>query len=354
MARHPLANKKNLKKKGDYGVRVAKYGYDASNCADNELLFNSNWPIIQIAKVLDVSEPILIGSTPYPTDDRYELINEEDITVGAVDRRYAYSKVHMRQYYYGTEEQVGSKYIIHSYNFYQLDLYGKSHNLGYAPMFFGSGDFSDIQGKAILTNIHLADDIDYPYTSKPMKRWGGTADYGIRSKAYYSGNFPRTGSMYGVGLDTNIQGKMVQAVKTEKSLADGAKTCRWYPPEDGEGEPISEADEFEYYSFVSNLAIWTGFNGFEANGGMGGGDEYREIYIYRNSSDKLDLGYGPIYYRRWTRSILENREIVGAEIIPADNYAGNVYEDEAHYNKQSLVVLRSPMVAPDLEEVEVF
>ena len=24
------ANKKNLKKKGDYGVRVAKWGYDAS------------------------------------------------------------------------------------------------------------------------------------------------------------------------------------------------------------------------------------------------------------------------------------------------------------------------------------
>lgn len=31
-------NKKNLKKRADYGVRVARPGYDANTCAQNQLL----------------------------------------------------------------------------------------------------------------------------------------------------------------------------------------------------------------------------------------------------------------------------------------------------------------------------
>ena len=38
--------------RGDYGVRVARNGYDASTCADSDLLFNSGWRIIQIVKVI--------------------------------------------------------------------------------------------------------------------------------------------------------------------------------------------------------------------------------------------------------------------------------------------------------------
>lgn len=37
--------------KADYGIKIAKAGYDALTAADNDLLFNSSWPSVQIARV---------------------------------------------------------------------------------------------------------------------------------------------------------------------------------------------------------------------------------------------------------------------------------------------------------------
>ena len=51
-------NEKNLKNRSDYGVRVARPGYDANNCAQNQLLFNSGWPILQIAEIVDMSSMV--------------------------------------------------------------------------------------------------------------------------------------------------------------------------------------------------------------------------------------------------------------------------------------------------------
>lgn len=38
----------------DYGIKISKAGYDALTAADNDLLFNSSWPSIQITKVKSV------------------------------------------------------------------------------------------------------------------------------------------------------------------------------------------------------------------------------------------------------------------------------------------------------------
>ena len=48
-------NTSNVLAKGDYGIRIAKAGFDARNAADNDLLFNSAWPSTQIVKVVTVT-----------------------------------------------------------------------------------------------------------------------------------------------------------------------------------------------------------------------------------------------------------------------------------------------------------
>lgn len=40
--------------KADYGIKIAKAGFDALTAADNDLLFNSSWPSVQIVLVQSV------------------------------------------------------------------------------------------------------------------------------------------------------------------------------------------------------------------------------------------------------------------------------------------------------------
>lgn len=48
-------NTSNPLPKADYGIKISKARYDALTAADNDLLFNSSWPSVQIVMVKDVS-----------------------------------------------------------------------------------------------------------------------------------------------------------------------------------------------------------------------------------------------------------------------------------------------------------
>ena len=41
--------------KADYGIKIPKAGFDALTAADNDLLYNSSWPSVQIVKVISVN-----------------------------------------------------------------------------------------------------------------------------------------------------------------------------------------------------------------------------------------------------------------------------------------------------------
>lgn len=353
------ANKTNMKKRGDYGVRVAKYGYDASACSDSQLLFNSNWPIIQIAMMKKIDgEPHYIGRTEFPTiseETPYELLNEYDRSIAGVDRKYVYTKAHIRQYAY---TKIVSQFPV-MYEFYQVELYGFKHNLGYTPMFFGEGDFNGYDpnhNRVVLTNIDITKDVDYPYVDTPRMFTTHTSDYGIKSKAYYT-NRLKSNSKIGVGLDTSIQGKQIQAVKTQETLAEDGwgqfdvPSVTYYPPKDSDGKTIMSADKFEYYGFASNIeACIRSPEDFNAGGGMGGQEEYTNTYM------PLNMGYGDIYFRRIVLPLplggfSGSSEIIGGFIVP---YMGR-YDLDHKYNwkKQSMVVVRMPMVSPDVLSVEV-
>lgn len=352
------ANKINLKSRGDYGIRVAKYGYDAYNCNDGQLLFNSNWPIIQIVKMQKIDgAPNLIGSTPEPVisaSEPYELYREYDRDVAGVDRKYVYTKAHIKHYRW--LEQGEWQMIAH--NFYQLTLYGFTHNLGYTPMFFGEEDFNGYDtshNRVVLTNIDITEDIDYPYLDAPSIYRSYTGDYGIKSKAYFAKDLDAH-SRRKVGLDTAIQGKQIQAIKTQKTIAEEgwgeyqAPSCVYYPPKDANGEYYMSGDKFEYYGYVSNiLACLRSPATFNAGGGMGGGSSLT------NAFEPLRFGHGDVYFRAIVLPLpsalyTTPDTIKGGYIVSAYDVG---MEGRGDWVKQSLVAVRMPMVAPDVVNVEV-
>lgn len=357
MAYEYPANKKSLKSKGDYGIRVARYGYDAGNCPDGQLLFNSNWPIIQIVMMKKIDgEPKLIGSTEYPevtASTPWELVSEYDKDVAGVDRKSIYTKAHIRRYGY-TEIVSG---MVTEHLFFQIDMYGFSHNLGYAPMFFSETDFNggdQSQNRVVLTNINIEEDIDYPYLDTPTMLMSYSGDYGIKSKAYFASRLEPHNKKK-VGLDTSIQGKQIQAIKTQKTLAedgwgqDQSPSCVYFPPEDANGKPFMSADQFEYYGYVSNiLACLRSPDTFNAEG-MGSGNTHTNVF------SPLKFDHGDIYFRTMVFAIpmetfSTSDTITGAFITPASVSGTYGYGE---WEKQSLVVVRMPMVAPDIVDVEV-
>lgn len=224
MAYSDEPNRKNLRKRADYGVRVARPGYDANNCAQNQLLFNSGWPILQIAKVVDLSK--LVAGTKYrlrvtvqwqDTQDPWspghsgvlsDTITEVDTPPAGYTGTYTYNaptpsideglmvnRKYVRRDYGGrvteynyptdiwTEGNIRYTKITEcrGMNFGQIQ-----HRLGYTPLFIASEHISGASGYAVLFSVDITKDVDYPYTEEPLAFLSQTKDYGIKSSSSVS------------------------------------------------------------------------------------------------------------------------------------------------------------------------
>lgn len=239
------------KGRGDYGIRVARPGYDALTCTDSNLLFNSNWPIIQITEILDFNDAeeyrtYYNYSTGEITDVKPSVITTEPTFTNAdqyyMGLNYAYHMVEAG-YVSGTDQ---SYWTVHK-------LMRVAHNKGIIPMFYMSDWLSGVSGKILLTNIDLSTDIEYPYTDSPTMLMGNVNDYGIKSQSVFGENVE--------GLNSNAFSKLVYRVMTtEKSGtllkdSDGNiidKELYWYPmgekaTSDQLGDMMSR---FEFYGFT--------------------------------------------------------------------------------------------------------
>lgn len=299
--------------RNDYGVRVARNGYDASTCADSDLLFNSGWRIIQIVKVIDLSNKHYDNNSPFPLPSGWE-----------VDWEKSYSLDSMSGGGYGIDEKW---FYLTNYNVWTVkDPQGNEHRytegekvyhgLGYVPLFFDSEFCSDTPGYILLTNVDIRQDVDYPYTNAPSYYYGGTQDYGIKSKSYARKDIPEPGETRGCGINTSIQSKMVMAVKTEKSktkdkttygggLEAPAKTPSWAVPSD-QNSQTTKLTDYEPFGF------------FSIDG---------------------------VIFMTYVAGVFPNQPGVYTIV----DQAGIALMDI----KKSLVVLRSPMVAPDIEELTI-
>lgn len=304
-----LPNEKNLLTRRDYGVRVARPGFNAQNCAENQLLFNSSWPIMQIVGIYkevlveqDGDEPV--GATPdYTVSESFDYCASDK---GRVITRYTID------YYY----QTGGTVIVTKW-------YGARHNLGFPPLAFPSSQLSNKEGYIVITNIDISTDVDYPYTEAPLSYFGGTLNYGIKSRAYYMNEMPQLGKVDGYGINSKISSKMVQSVKTldtaQEVEIDGNnyKFVTWQPPEDSNGKPIFNLSEYEFFAF-----------GRPDN-------EYGVQY----PSD-LYVPQMALYYPS------------GLKVSEATMVSVRSPQTTIEYDPASLVVLRSPMISPEIMEVE--
>lgn len=337
-------NKKNLRERSNYGVRVARPGYDAMNCGQNQLLFNSGWPILQITKVVDMrdGDPGYIYTLEKSitkinnvTGD-YEIKTTSDVVseppegwTSSYDRetevdsfRSVYvNRIHIIKDVEGTETTYsypvdyrteGDYAIITDTICVKSPIVKKAHRLYYTPFFLESEAVSNIEGYVILFSVDIADDVDYPYTEKPLDIIGSLGNYGINSTSIFGANVP--------GLCSNMFSKLVQAVKTQKTIISDTDSTRaiWSPVADENEAKEGCLLPYEFYSFVSN------FSGTPEDGG----DYYnreKPFYIQKTGSS----GFVSMS-EAW--AVATGIEIRG---------------------KNSLVVLRSPMVSPEYEEVVV-
>lgn len=298
-----LINEYRPVSRADYGVRVAKNGFDANAAADSELLFNSNWPIMQIVKVISESDKIIeIDETRnVPSSWTFIKIEIESTFIWScyVDEKWVYLPIENHWYLNTNTYEIE---ILHK----QYKVY---HGLGYVPMFFHSEYISDKPGYFVLTNIDLRKDVDYPYTTQPSNYDGGTSDYGIKSKSFAREDMPASNATRGCGINTAIQAKMVMAVKTEVTKTASisgqeAAVVSWSVPQDNNS---LTTDLFDYEPFV-----YISYDGVTPMKEAAAGNFPR------------DDRYGS--YR-----------IIGQSAFAPES-------------KASLVILRSPMVAPDVEE----
>lgn len=298
--------------RGNYGVRVARNGFDAQNAGDSNLLFNSGWRIIQIVKVISEQNKVKHIDESGQVQPSWTYINETADGVYiwdcAVDEKWLYLPGVTKQYYNPNTSSI--EYIRVQYKIY--------HGLGYVPLFFKSQYVSDTPGYYLMTNVDIRQDADYPYTSKASYYDGNTKDYGIKSKSYTRSKMPSPGETRGCGINTSIQSKLVMAVKTEKSTAGksagggqlDAPNVAWAVPLDNNSQTTTNITDYEPFGFY---------------GGSVG----------NTSGAFLEYPVGQV----------PTNQVDGSRYQFIDQW-GAAFED----TKAAMVILRSPMVAPDIEE----
>lgn len=305
-----LINEYKPVSRGDYGIRVARNGFDANTAGDSNLLFNSNWPIIQIVKVISEDNKVKIIDETENIPASWVLRSESN-TSGqfiwdcAVDEKWLYLP---RYGYYYEDTNTGQYHWCEK----QYKIY---HGLGYVPMFFRSDCVSDKPGYYLMTNIDIRKDADYPYTSKPSYYDGATKNYGIKSKSHTRKQMPQPGETRGCGISTLVQSKLVMAVKTEKSKTTSddphnpAPNAAWGVPQDSNSETTKLTD-YEAFAYIAK--------------------QDGQPFVERQAGP-YPLGDPDGCYRIISQD--------SSAILPG--------------SRASVVVLRSPMVAPDVEEIRI-
>lgn len=196
-----MANRSTLIGRRDYGVKIAMPGYDAAYAGDNQLLFNSSFPILQI-KVLADLHCLATGSTEANFGGEYIG------TLGAGTSR-------VFRWYHGLG--FPPMFILLNNGSVRFNTnYSVDENYIYRVGDFYSGDWPTSDGtKVLLCPIDLSKDIEYPYTAMPLEKpLINSIDYGFKSVEFgdiHEQNFNN------LGIDIRLQSQMVLAVKTHET-----------------------------------------------------------------------------------------------------------------------------------------
>lgn len=321
-----LWNDKNLVSRGNYGVRVARPGYDAGSCADTQLIFNSGWPILQICRVYDFSKKGVENRRCWYNGEwrdevpaGYTRSYDNDVSRWGcmVNRKYVAKVIRQTTYFYSDGKEC-------------IEFVYKriSHQLGFTPFFLDMGVISNdtTKNKVVLFSIDIEKDVDYPYNDAPTPIISVPRDYGMKSSSI----FPRVD-----GLSTGVFSKLVKAVKTQDTSNDtrveeydniSMPVINWTPLPEDEVESAEEGVLKDYEPFAFSDCYFA---------------VYGDSVVFGHLNDE-----GGIYYERHpVRYNYNNNNVAVGYNTLAQAIIG--------YERLTMVVFRSPLVSPEYVEVEV-
>ncbi len=196
---------RTLRARNDYGLKIAKRGYDVTFASDNQLLYNSSFPVLQIVMYIT-------GDTQWEIVKTGPYQHWNEIT-GTLTTRYKHSikKLHGLDYApmvvpFGYDVassadrlEWNTRYIYFEKNFLQQADYD-------AYMAGGAKTPS-----AIVFGVDISTDVEYPYTDDGLEiEWGQTYDYGIKHLLTSDVNSTDPADL---GLNANVQSIMAVAIK---------------------------------------------------------------------------------------------------------------------------------------------
>lgn len=188
-----MANASTLIARRDYGMKIAMPGFDLHIATDNQLLFNSSFPILQI-KVLAGLYAAAAGSSTVSNGGEY---------LGTFnDGTYVYRWYHGLGYapFFLTVATSGGVTMDGRYSVDENYIYRVDAN----PVDDGT--------KVLICPINIAKDIEYPYTALPLAQSDiRVGDYGFKSVEF--GDI-ETQDYDNLGIDPRLQSQMLLAVKT--------------------------------------------------------------------------------------------------------------------------------------------
>lgn len=277
--------------KRDYGIKIARRGYDARYASDNNLLYNSSFPLLSIVDFLQEGAEWEIQET-----GAYEHWNEFNGTTSQFWKHNV--RVAHTLDYAPMVMNLDSKNTIGEY------LSWDTKYIYYRRIFQSAGEYNSYissgskKPKLLVIAVNIDRDVEYPYLDDGLPiDWGSQYDYGF--KHILTGN-PNAASPMDLGINANIQSMMVVAVKIATS---DKKDVKLYIP-----NGIS-VDKLSPFCFVQNN------DGTWRQGG---------VSIQAPAGFRLTIsGSGTGYY-----------------LLDGQTFA----------NKCSLVLVRQPMIAPDKDK----
>lgn len=165
--------------KSNNGIRISKAGYDALTAADNDLLFNSAWPSLQIVKVKPMEETsVTFTAVPHGLE-----FPPAAFVLGGTD-------------FDNTMEGC---------NVDEENVYVPTGSVG----FTGGGTL-------VIYHLDISTDVDYPYTDTLSFNTAYNPDYGI--KMIKGGGDIESTDLRDYILHSRCGSPLVLAVKTEKTV----------------------------------------------------------------------------------------------------------------------------------------
>ncbi len=293
----PAANtimERTMRARGDYGLKIAKRGYDVFYASDNQLLYNSSFPVLQIIDYITPSmqwEITATGSYQYwdeysgtlVTCWRHNRRRLHGLNYAPMVVPFGYSQFNTFSTTVGNFEW-NSKYIYIERTFFTEAEYNAYMNAG------------AVTPKAVIFGIDIETDVEYPYVDDGLPiEWGQQYDYGI--KHLLTDDIDSVDPT-DLGLNANVQSIMAVAVKVATNA--NPTVAVYYP----DGISPSQLAPFCFIKSATTKR-W-----------CAGGVSVQSVSGFRPAMP----GLGIDYYR----------------------LDGQIFAE-----KCTLVVVRSPMIAPD-------